>query len=621
MGEKIHFLAIIAAAVLAIGCGKDEKKDDGPETNDSDTGTETDSDSGTDPETDTETDTGTDTESSVKCDLSTKSLAQLASVRCISFPEEVVLSGGDVLVVAPILPTELQSCFPDFPDLTDTNWRGGGVYFKGEKVHYVNSLANLFHITGGSPIIDGDEVFAIHDGRCENGSGYEGSQAGAVSSSKIVDGPTYAVPGPESYNIKRVLTPGPAALPGSWNVVAQGAAGKKVPSPGKAFQGERFGDGTPIITEINGGDEAACQFIEISCFEARSDADTDADTDTETDTDADSDTDDDTDTDDRTDVGAIYQGDPYLDRIVFHADHGTLGPGEATAIVLNQGQSDGYWELIDSFLEPVRERFEDVLPRTGAISPERTYMYTFEWFSTNHFSSAGTVHLISDKGAFEARMHYPTGTLAYTRNDSSSSPASALVAVTGWDDIESESTPPEPQFVVPLPTGDLFGFTFSPDGALAYAVGGSVALQEVLVYEIALSGADAGSITDQTDAIGNSGRNIDITGDGNYLAVPMPNEDEIAIVDVSTMAEAGTAIEVGFTDEPWGVVADDDLFYVSLLREDQIVIVDPSTQSIVGTVEMPSGCGPANLTVDPMGSGRLFIFCLYTGQMRAMMTI
>ena len=65
-------------------------------------------------------------------------------------PVVLVFREGGILVVAQdASPDAFRRCFPGFPDMTDTGWRGGGAYFQGGGVHFINASSPVFDLEDG----------------------------------------------------------------------------------------------------------------------------------------------------------------------------------------------------------------------------------------------------------------------------------------------------------------------------------------------------------------------------------------------------------------------------------------------------------------------------------------
>jgi hypothetical protein len=207
-----------------------------------------------------------DTSSDEFCSLTGHSFTQHDSLRCLSFPDRLVLRSSSVLVVAQnATPEQFQDCFPDFPEVTDTGWQGGGAYYRNraEGVHFINASAAVFDIENGLPFIDGGETYQFRDGQCTGGVGFGGSGEGALWTGTKVDDTSIQVPSADFYNLSRLVPIRPGNEVRSWDVVLEGGLeAAAVATPGSF---PSFGHPDMVITEVNHGETSGCSFVEIAC--------------------------------------------------------------------------------------------------------------------------------------------------------------------------------------------------------------------------------------------------------------------------------------------------------------------------------------------------------------------
>jgi len=122
------------------------------------------------------------------------------------------------------------------------------------------------------------------------------------------------------------------------------------------------------------------------------------------------------------------------------------------------------------------------------------------------------------------------------------------------------------------------------------------------VYFATISTSQVGIINTSTRSetstinLGGAGNNMGMTSDGSLLAVPLPNEDSVEIIDTTT--EAVTTVSVGLG--PYDAVFDNNGYlYVSNNTEKTVSIIDLSTNTVVYTYVLPLTSNPLFLTYAP----------------------
>lgn len=201
------------------------------------------------------------------CELSLHSLTQFSGARCLTFPEEFILEPGEHVVIGrDATPDEFRTCYPDFPAVTDTDWQDGGAFFYNEElgIYYIDSSAAVWAIDGGLPLIDGDETFEVRDEPCEGGLGFQQSGADALGEGERIESRTTDIPGPDFYNLDRLVPIRSARPETSWDILFEGGRLiSGVPNPGFFVA---FDNPDLVISEISHADEGGeCSFLEITC--------------------------------------------------------------------------------------------------------------------------------------------------------------------------------------------------------------------------------------------------------------------------------------------------------------------------------------------------------------------
>lgn len=203
----------------------------------------------------------------IVCELSLHSLTQRNNNRCLTFPEDFqLLPGQHVVIARDATPSEFRSCYPDFPPVEDTDWRGGGAFFSNEAegVYYLDSSAVVWAIDEGLPLFDGDETYEVRDDTCRDGDGFRGSGEDTIGTGDLIEDRTVAVPGSEFYNLARRIPIRSAGSNSAWQIEEEGGRlDSDIPTPGDFPE---FEHPDLVISEVSHADsDEACSFVEISC--------------------------------------------------------------------------------------------------------------------------------------------------------------------------------------------------------------------------------------------------------------------------------------------------------------------------------------------------------------------
>jgi gliding motility-associated-like protein len=138
------------------------------------------------------------------------------------------------------------------------------------------------------------------------------------------------------------------------------------------------------------------------------------------------------------------------------------------------------------------------------------------------------------------------------------------------------------------------GVTMSPDGNIAYVVGGYNFLWIINTSTDTVSA---------TRTVGTSPQGICISPDGNKLYVANSGDQTVSVVSTATNTVTAT-IPVGNTAHGICITPDGSKVYVSNVYDNTISVIDTATNTVSGTV--PVGNHPIGLSVTPDGS-KLYI--------------